>query len=170
MALVTAIRRMRAERKMAQREWANVEVVTTEQGIRELLKEYAALVAPLTRSRRIECLPQPTLPGPADHIGAADLDVANAHASLAEHSGATTLADIYLSQEADAESMKAELVRLQKALEQARSEIQRTEKNLANAEFLSRAPEHVVEKIRQRNAKAQAEIQSLTQSISKLEK
>ena len=169
MALVTAIRRMRADRRVAQKEWINVEVVSQDQEIARLLAQGGGLAAALTRSRKIELLPSPTLPGPADHIGAADLEVAKAHAALAEGSGVTTLAEIYLSREADPATIKAELARLRKAIEAAQAELERTNSNLTNEEFISRAPAAVVEKIRQRNSQAKAEIESLEEAIARLE-
>lgn len=169
MALVTAIRRMRADRRVAQKEWINVEVVSQDQEIARLLEQGGGLVAALTRSRKIELLPSPTLPGPADHIGAADLEVAKAHAALAEGGSVTTLAEIYLSREADPATIKAELARLRKAIEAAQAELERTNSNLTNEEFISRAPAAVVEKIRSRNSQAKAEIESLSEAVARLE-
>jgi len=168
MALVTAIRRLRAERKVPAKEWVNVQIVSSDPGIKALLAQSGDF-AHLVHSRQLELVSEPSLPGSPDHIGPADLDVARAHTGIDMTAGASGLADIYLSQEANEQSLEVELARLKKDLEAAQIELERTDANLANEGFTSRAPANVIEKTRQRRDKAAAEVESLRQAIARLE-
>jgi len=168
MALVTAVRRLRAERKVPAKEWVNVQIVSSDEGIKALLAQSSDF-AHLVHSRQLELVSEPTLPGSPDHIGPADLDVARSHTGLDITVGASGLSDIYLSQEANEQSLEVELARLKKDLEAAQIELERTDANLANESFTSRAPANVIEKTRQRRDKAAAEVESLRQAIGRLE-
>jgi valyl-tRNA synthetase len=166
MGLVTTVRRMRAERKMPPKDWAKVEIITEDEALVAWLKQVGELLAALTRSK-IELVKTATLPGPSDRVGGADLETAKAHTAGGEIS---ITGEIYISREVDAVGLKSELARLHKALAAAQTEIARTDKNLANEEFVARAPAEVLEKTRARREQAQAEIVSLQEAIARLEK
>jgi valyl-tRNA synthetase len=166
MGLITAIRRMRSERKMPPKDWAKVEIITEDNSLISWLKQEAELLAALTRSK-IEVVKAATLPGPSDRVGAADLETAKAHTAGGELS---ISGEIYISREVDEAGLKSELARLRKALEGTRLELARTDKNLANEDFVSRAPAEVIEKTRARREQAQGEIASLQEAIVRLEK
>jgi valyl-tRNA synthetase len=168
LALATAIRRMRADRKVPAKEWTNAQVVTNDAVLRDLLTNHAAIIAPLTHSRQVEMVAEATMPGPADHVGANDQDVARAHAQMEESLSAAGLGDIYLSREVDAAGKEAEVARMRKAIEAAQKEIERVQVNLSNEEFVSRAPEAVVTKMKQRLENAQAEVARMEEAIREM--
>jgi valyl-tRNA synthetase len=68
----------------------------------------------------------------------------------------------------DAIDVGAERARLTKDLESARREREQATAKLANADFTSKAPEHVVEKIRARRAAAEADIARLEGQLAAL--
>jgi len=62
----------------------------------------------------------------------------------------------------------AERNRLEKDLAAARREVEAAEKKLANADFLAKAPDHVVEKIRGRLSGAQADLTRISGQLDRL--
>ncbi len=65
--------------------------------------------------------------------------------------------------------VEAESKRLQKEMAKARSEIDAIDKKLANENFTSRAPAHVVETQRQRRAEAEASLAKLNAALERLQ-
>ncbi len=64
---------------------------------------------------------------------------------------------------------EAERQRLQERLAKARGFLAGSEKKLANESFVARAPDHVVEKERQRNAELREEIERLEANLAELD-
>jgi valyl-tRNA synthetase len=64
--------------------------------------------------------------------------------------------------------VKAELARLAKEIGVLDQDVQRTAKKLANADFIARAPEEVVEENRERLAAAQAAKAKLEAALGRL--
>ena len=65
--------------------------------------------------------------------------------------------------------LAAEAVRLRKDLAKAQKEIEAARKKLDNADFIARAPEDVVEEIRDRLAAAEADVARLQAALSRIE-
>jgi len=63
----------------------------------------------------------------------------------------------------------AESERLRREIEKVGSEIEKIDKKLGNEQFVSRAPEHVVDEQRERRAEAKAAAQRLQAALKRLE-
>jgi len=70
---------------------------------------------------------------------------------------------------ADVIDISAERDRLRREIEKVGSEIEKIDKKLANEQFVSRAPEHVVDEQRERKAEAEAAAQRLQAALQRLE-
>jgi valyl-tRNA synthetase len=69
---------------------------------------------------------------------------------------------------ADVIDIGLERVRLQKELERLGGEIDKIERKLANADFVAKAPEDVVEEQRERCQEAKAQHTSLSEALGRL--
>ena len=64
--------------------------------------------------------------------------------------------------------VEEEAARISKELEQARRELQRVEKNLQNEGFISKAPQHVVEKAKEKAELYRAQVARLEALLQEL--
>jgi valyl-tRNA synthetase len=78
------------------------------------------------------------------------------------HHATALLGDVAVHVVLSEELLHREQARLDKALAQTRSNVERLEKKLGNAEFVSRAPEEIIAAEREKLAQAQAELAELT--------
>ncbi len=70
---------------------------------------------------------------------------------------------------ADLIDIKQEKIRLQKELEQTMQHISRSQARLSNENFISKAPQHIIEEHKQRLEELKAKQQALKQAISELQ-
>jgi valyl-tRNA synthetase len=138
--LVTEIRRFRSDQGVPPTKKVSARIVAD--GSVAGLAEYTGQVAALTR-----------LTLETDVAAAATLTVPGARVEL-DLSGAV--------------DVEAERTRLTKDLAAARAEIEAANKKLANQEFLAKAPEQVVAKIRGRLATGEADVARITAALDAL--
>jgi valyl-tRNA synthetase len=138
--LVTEIRRFRSDQGLQPNKKVSARIVTD--GTVAGLAEYSGQVAALTRLTLED-----------DIVAGATLTVPGARVEL-DLSGAI--------------DVEAERARLTKDLAAANTEIEAADAKLANADFLAKAPEKVVEKIRTRLATAEADVARITAALEAL--
>ena len=145
-AVVSAIRTARSESRISPA--AEVEVtVRPSAEAAELLMTATPLVGALAKAR-VTVAPDAQRPPQSAHIVASGIDV------FVHLEGVVDLA--------------AERARLGKEVNSLASDIERTAKKLANADFVARAPEEVVEENRDRLAEAEAARGKLEAALARL--
>ncbi|HEY0229323.1 MAG TPA: class I tRNA ligase family protein, partial [Mycobacterium sp.] len=143
--LVTEVRRFRSDQGLADRQKVPARLAGVEES--DLSTQVPAVTS----------LAWLTAPGP-DFRASASVEV--------RLSGGTVLVELDTSGTID---VAAERRRLEKDLAAAQKELASTAAKLSNAEFLGKAPEHVVDKIRHRRRVAQEETDRITARLAGLQ-
>jgi valyl-tRNA synthetase len=145
--LISEIRSVRAEMNVPASAKAPVVLVGADETTRRRAKTYEDSIARLAR---------------LESISFADEAAAGAIQTVVDETiVALPLADVI--------DIAAERDRLRKEIEKVGSEIEKIDKKLANEQFVSRAPEHVVDEQRERRAEAEAAAQRLQAALKRLE-
>src|SRR5690606_31186445 len=142
--LITEIRRFRSDQGLADKQKVAARLIGLEEADLVALAPSVANLARLTDAD-------------ADFSVTAEVEV--------RLSGATVTVQVDTSGSVD---LEAERKRLEKDLAAAQKELQTTEAKLGNEAFLAKAPEAVVDKIRNRRAVAAAEVERIGARLAEL--
>ncbi len=130
--LITEVRQLRAEMSVPPSARPRLAIVGAEPATRDRLARHRELILTLGRLESVEAAESPPV-GSAPFV-------------IGEATGALAIAEFI--------DLAAERARLDKEIAGHGADIERTERKLANAEFVARAPEEVVEENRERLAEA----------------
>jgi len=145
-ALVEAVRSIRAETNVPQAAKAPLVLVGADPATRDRLGRHRALIERLARLSGVE-LAEAAPAGAVQFV-------------IGEATGALAIADII--------DVAAERARLTKEIASLTADIERTAKKLANADFVARAPDEVVEENRERLAEAESAKARLEGALERL--
>jgi valyl-tRNA synthetase len=146
--LIGAIRNIRSEMSVPPGKRINVVLKVADKMTTALINDYQGYISSLARTDKITISPQPAIPRPAAKAFLPGIEI---HIPLAG----------IIDLEKEEERLKKELARVE-------AEIQANERKLGNEQFISKAPQQVVESTRQRKDELVRKADKLRQSLEQL--